>query len=223
MSRTTRSMFVLFMLLMTVIILLPNLAYGYRTATVWVNPASLTDPSSPFSVDIDIATVDDLYGWEFKLYYNKTILTISTVAIGPLLNDTAGTENTAAGIHDQTDDYNGTHGRVWVYQSITGDRAGATTDAGTLATLTFIVDGPSGTTPLDLVDTKLIGYNFTTNKQLFYMTHLTADGSVTISAAPEFPMGLALEIALIVVIIYVWQRRKRREPRSSFGNTHRPS
>jgi len=184
--------------------------YTYRKPTVSVSPASLTDPASPFNVSINVATVDDLYGWEFKLYYNKTILTITTVYVGPLLNTTVGTANTWAIIKDKTDAYNGTHGRVWVAQSIIGDLQGATTASGTLAKLEFTVDGPSGTTPLDLVDTKLTGYEWRWTKRLTFMTHDTTDGSVTISAAPEFPFGLAMEIALAVVIVYFWWKRKQR-------------
>ena len=192
--------------------------YSYRKSTMWVNPASLTDPSSPFTINIDISAVDDLYGWEFKLYYDKTILTISTVTLGPLLNNTAGTVNTWGIIKDQTDNYNTTHGRVWVAQTILGNLPGATTDSGTLATLTFTVDGVGGTTSLDLVDTKLVGYE-SPNKRIAYMIHDATDGSVTISGVPEFPMGLALEIALVIVIIYAWRRTKRKEPKKYFGNT----
>ena len=195
--------------------------YAYRKATVSVNPASLTDPASPFSVTIDVATVDDLYGWEFKLYYNKTILTISTVTLGPLLNDTVGTAKTWGIIKDLTDNYNATHGRVWAAQSILGDYAGATTDSGTLATLTFTVDGAGGTATLDLVDTKLVGYE-SSNKRIAYMIHDTTDGTVTISAVPEFPVGLALEIALVIVIIYAWRRTKHKKPEKYFSNTSLP-
>lgn len=187
--------------------------YSYRKPTVWVNPASQTNPASPFSVTIDIATVDDLYGWEFKLYYNKTILTITTVTLGPLLNNTVGTANTWGIIRNQTDNWNATHGLVWAAQTILGDLTGATTDSGTLATLTFTTDGPVGTTPLDLVDTKLLCYESSFTPRLAYMTHDTTDGSVTISAVvPEFPMGFALEVALIVVVIYAWQRKRRKKP-----------
>ena len=63
------------MLAITLSLLFANMTYA-QTTDVWVNPASLTDPSSPFSVTIDIDDVTDLYSWEFKLYYDNTILTI---------------------------------------------------------------------------------------------------------------------------------------------------
>lgn len=191
--------------------------HSYRKPTVYVYPASQTNPASPFTVDIKISTVDELYGWEFKLYYTKNILTISSYTLGPLLNGTVGTANTWGNLSDMTDNYDATRGRIWLAQSILGDFQGNTTDSGTLATLTFTTDGPSGTATLDLADTKLIGYDHM-NKRLTYMTHDTTDGTVII-AVPEFPMGLALEIALIVVVIYLWQRRRRKEPKNSFDNS----
>jgi hypothetical protein len=189
----------------------------YSKGTMSVNPASLTDPSSPFTVDIDITGVDDLYAWEFKLYYNSTILSNSAVSEGTFLSD-AG--STFFRVINNTDTYNATHGRFWVTCTLLGDISGVS-GSGTLATITLTKDGPGGTTPLDLTDTKLIGYEFT-SKQLLYMTHDTTDGSVTISAVPEFPFGAALEISLVGVIAYVWWRRKRKQPPKLLNNTSIP-
>lgn len=182
----------------------------YQKGTMWVNPASTTDPSSPFTVDIDIASVDDLYGWEFKLYYKNNILTNGSVTQGTFLS-AVGT--TFFSVLNNTDTYNATHGRYWVTCTLTGDTAGAS-GSGTLATITFTVDGASGTTPLDLTDTKLVGYDFTNKRLANRMEHITTDGSVTISAVPEFPFGAALEIALIGVIVYIWwSKHKRKQPK----------
>lgn len=182
----------------------------YQKGTMSVSPASLTDPSSPFTVNINIAGVDDLYAWEFKLYYNSTILSNSSVTEGTFLSSTG---STFFRVVNNTDTYNATHGRFWVTCTLLGDVSGVS-GSGTLATITFTVDGPAGTTPLDLQDTKLVGYEFT-RKQLLYMIHDTTDGSVTISAVPEFPFGAALEIGLVGVIVYIWWRSKRKQPPKS--------
>lgn len=220
MNRTSKRLTLFSMMFVMVIFLLANTAYSSPATTMYVDPASLTNPSSPFSVNINVSDVADLYGWEFKLYYNKTILTISTVTIGPLLNDTAGAGNTWASV-TTTDAYNATHGRIYAAQSITGDRPGATvtTPDKTLASLSFTVDGPAGTTPLSFADTKLVGFNYTTNKAIFSITHTATDGSVTITGVPEFPLGLALEMALIVAVVYVWWRGRRKEPKGFFLKT----
>jgi len=113
---------------------------------------------------------------------------------------------------DNTDTYNATHGRFWVTCTLTGDVSGGA-GSGTLATITLTVDGSSGTTALALVDTKLVGYEYST-KTLFQMEHFTTDGSVTISGVPEFPLGLALEISLVMVVAHIWWRGKRKPQKS---------
>jgi hypothetical protein len=178
--------------------------YSYTTGTMFVDPASLTDPSSPFTVDINVSNVEDLYGWEFKLYYNSTILSNSSVTEGAFLSS-AG--STFFNVLNNTDTYNATHGRFWVSCTLLGHTAGKT-GGGTLATITFTVDGNSGTTPLALDDTKLVGYVFAYTT-LVQMSHNTTDGQVSItSTVPEFPFGAALELALAGIIIYIWRRSK---------------
>jgi hypothetical protein len=189
----------------------------YSKGTISVSPASLTDPSSPFTVDIDIASVDDLYGWEFKLYYNSTILSNGAVSEGSFLSSAGSTVFLEI---DNTDTYNATHGRFWVTCTLTGDTAGAS-GSGTLANIAFTVDGPGGTTALDLVDTKLVGYEYST-KTLIQMEHFATDGSVTISGVPEFPLGAALEISLVGVIVYIWWRGKRKQPRRMLNTVNMP-
>lgn len=184
--------------------------YAYRRSTVFVDPSSLINPSSPFSIDVNISNVDDLYGWEFTLYYNNTILNASSYSEGTFLSSV---QLTWFAMINFTDNYNATHGIVWLTCTMKGPVPGAT-GSGTLASVTFNVNGgASGTTPLDLDDTKLIG-NENSNKRLTYMVHDTTDGSVTIPpvAVPEFPLGAALEIALVGVIIYIWWQGKRKQP-----------
>lgn len=112
---------------------------------------------------------------------------------------------------------NDTIGRVWVTCTVTGDVPGVT-GSGDLATISFDTDA-SGASNLDLHDTKLVGYNFTGDKTIYNITHTAVDGTVTITGVPEFPLGAAMEIALVTVIVYVWWRRKRKKPKKLFANT----
>jgi hypothetical protein len=180
--------------------------YGYTTGTIFVDPASLSDPSSPFTVNINVSNVEDLYGWEFKLYYNRTILSNSSVTEGSFLSS-AG--STYFSVVNNTDTYNATHGRYWVSCTLLTNTPGKT-GSGTLATISFTVDGPGGTSPLVLADTDLIGY-ISTIQQLIKMNHNTTDGQVTISGVPEFPFGAALEMALAGVLIYIFWRGKSKQ------------
>ena len=187
--------------------------YSARISDVWVNPASTTNPSSPFSVSVDISSVDDLYGWEFKLFYEKSILNGNSVTEGAFLSSGGTTFFTAISF---TDNYNATHGIVWYTCTLTGNVAGVT-GSGTLASISFnVAGGASGTTSLHLERTRLTGID-QANTRVGFMGHTTTDGSVTISAVPEFPFGAALEIGLITVVAYVWWRSKRKQPLKSFS------
>jgi len=176
-------------------------------ATIRVVPASLTT-GSPFSVNITVENAFELYGWEFKLNHTRTILTPTSVAVGDFLNKTVGTAYTYGYLKEMSD--NQTNFRVWATQSITGDRQGAM-GYGKLATISYSLDGP-GTSPLDLRDTQLVGYNYTGDKSLYYITHAAVDGSVTstLPPTPEFPLGAAMEISLIAAIIYIWWIHKKK-------------
>ena len=189
--------------------------YTYSVATMYVDPTSLTNPSSPFTVDINITGVQDLYGWEFRLYYNSTLLNGSSVSEGPFLSSAGSTWFRTINF---TDNYNATHGIVWLTCTLLGDVQGVT-GSGDLASITFKTTGQTGTTLLNLDATKLTGYDYQ-NKRLTLMSHNAVDGSVTISVpVPEFPFGAALEIALIGVITYLWWKGKRKQPRRLLGSS----
>ena len=182
--------------------------YYYKAATVYVDPTSQDVSAGPFTVDINVTNVDDLYGWEFKLYYDTTILTATSVTgngTGKIL------QSGQFFVHERND----TTGLVWASCSLTGDVPGVS-GSGDLATITFTLDG-SGTSQLDLNPTKLIGYDYT-NKRTCLMTHTAVDGSVTVTGVVEFPIVGALEIALVVAIVYIWWTSRKKRPRISSPN-----
>jgi hypothetical protein len=180
--------------------------FTYRKAKVSVDPTTLINPTSPFTIVVNVTNVDDLYGWEFKLYYNSTLLNASRAAEGPFLKSGG---STWFKVINFTDNYNATHGLIWATCTLLGDVPGVS-GGGDLAIIEFkIVAGP-GDTPLALEDTKLVGYEFV-NKRLTFMVHDSVDGYVTIAIEiPEFPLGAALEISLVGVIVYLWWRTKRK-------------
>jgi len=121
-----------------------------------------------FSVNITLSDVTDLYGWEYKLFWDNAILNCtSSVVYAPDIwsNNTfwagPGVEN----------DYNSTHGRfckllIAIYPTPSFNGTTVT------ATLTFKAIA-SGTTVLDFRDTKLI------DSQGAMIVHTAQDGSVT--------------------------------------------
>jgi hypothetical protein len=125
---------------------------GINTLTVlYVNPSTImTSVGDSFSVNITISGVNDLGGWEFKLYYLSANLNGTDLVEGPFLKQG---ESTYFDIIDFTDNYNSTHGIAWVTCALLGDGPGVDGN-GTLAVITFKAQ-QLGTSGLSLTDTLL--------------------------------------------------------------------
>jgi hypothetical protein len=175
--------------------------------TLYVDP---TDQSvgAPFTVDINITDIDDLYSWEWNVTYDTAVLTATDVTELPFLNNSGSTQ------FNKT--INDAEGWVYAYCTLIGDIAGVT-GSGDLATISFSIDD-TGTSSLDLHNSSLIGYDFVTKQNYTYPDPYyckEVDGTVTTTAVPEFPLGAAMEIALASIIIYVWwTRRGKTKPQN---------
>ena len=121
------------------------------TATVSVNPPTIVDETkvagTTFNISINIKDVTDLFGYDFTLKYDTSVLTATSVTIGDIF---------LPGYIKWHEDIDDTVGYVWyaITQSI--GEVGVSDD-GTLATIEFTVDTSLGETILDLCDTKLSG------------------------------------------------------------------
>jgi len=128
--------------------------------------------SQPFSLNLTITNVTDLYGWEFKLYYLNTVVEYINVTQGPFLKHEGQTfwwpmtNNT----------YNATHGRIHAACSLLGMILGVN-GSGTLATVTFQTIG-GGNTTLRLIDTKLADSNTPKHNPI---PHEAVDGFIDIA------------------------------------------
>jgi hypothetical protein len=120
-------------------------------AALHIDPAVvMTSVSGTFSVNITIADVVDLAGWEFKLYYSSAVLNGTEITEGPFLNQSGPT---FFEIINFTDDYNSTHGLAWVTDALLGAVQGVD-GTGILATVTF-KSKQLGSSTLTLTDTSL--------------------------------------------------------------------
>jgi phage baseplate assembly protein W len=138
-------------LLMSLLSLTFPLSAEATTTTLYVDPATskvLVDKT--FTINISIANVTNLYGWEFKLYYNNTMLNGTGIIEGPFLS-TSG--STFFNVSDFNDAYNVTHGRVWATGVLLGNVSGVN-GSGVLASVTFMCK-EFGSSILQLVDTTL--------------------------------------------------------------------
>jgi len=138
-------------------------------ASIYVEPSKITDPTmtpgSTFSIYIYVDDVSKLWGYQFALSYNTTVLTaINTVSYDPF-----ATNVTLPAINDT-----GINGMGWVSMAVAtyyGDSNGVTTtEPLRIARIDFTVDA-LGVSVLDLHDTKLM--NPDANK----IAHTSADSS----------------------------------------------
>ncbi|MDH5375472.1 MAG: cohesin domain-containing protein [Candidatus Bathyarchaeota archaeon] len=126
--------------------------------TIYVDPAEIIDlsltPDNPFTINISVSDVADpgLYAYEFKLFYDNTLLKATAWALpeGHFLTPADGEMPIylvpASGIYQED-------GYVLVAATLQGDAAGKT-GAGTLVTVTFNVTS-IGSCALDLTETIL--------------------------------------------------------------------
>ena len=120
--------------------------------------------SEPFSLNLTITNVTDLYGWEVKVYYLNTIVECTNITEGSFLKS----ENDTFWFPIVNNTYNATYGRIHVACSLKGMIPGVN-GSGTLATLTFQAKS-CGNTTLQLVDTKLADSNIPYHNPILHTT-----------------------------------------------------
>ena len=116
------------------------------SATVAVSPPSITaGVGQEFSVDINISSVSDLYGWEFYFGWNSSLLSFVSVNEGSFLNSSGNTYFSYF--------LNTTGEHVVVDCTLEGEISGVSGD-GTLATVMFNTTNV-GECPLNLYNVDL--------------------------------------------------------------------
>lgn len=133
----TRGMLLVFLLFFSILLTVNIDRAGSSSTTVFVEPSYLANvsPSETFDINVSIADVTDLGGWEFQLFYDSQILNATDVQEGSFLSSVRSTIFMKV---DFNDNYNETHGRIWLTCTFLGSGSGAS-GSGTLAVLTFEV------------------------------------------------------------------------------------
>jgi hypothetical protein len=124
-----------------------------------------------FSINVAIEGAANLTGWEFKLFYKNNVLNCTGVVEGPFLNS----EGSTFFMKQINNAYNATHGRLLVACSLLGQDLSVNGN-GITATIFFQAIG-SGTTDLDLADTKLSDEKIPPQP----IQHFDLDGAVSVS------------------------------------------
>jgi hypothetical protein len=134
--------------------------------TLILTPAAATK-YVPFSVNIEIAKVTDMEGWQFGLFWNSSVLNCTNAEIyNP---DTWSTISIGGEINNN---FNSTHGRYFIAVAATDDFHTYSGNI-TIATLTFNPVG-AGTTPLTFDNVEI------SDSQYFLLELSTTNGSITV-------------------------------------------
>jgi hypothetical protein len=129
----------------------PVQAVSDGTPSLVVDPSQITVfKGDVFTVNVNVTGVTDLQGWEFKLYWNSTVLNCTNAAVVTPTIWQGNTQDYGPGLEAN---YNSTHGRFWKAEAANYPTP-PFNGSMTIATLTFQALQP-GTTSLTLADTTL--------------------------------------------------------------------
>jgi len=137
-----------------------------------------------FLVNVTVENVTNLYGWEFKLYYNSTMLNGTSVSEGEFLTAHGDTYFEPLSF---TDVHNATHGIIWATCSLLGNVSGIDGN-GVLATI-FFECKQLGNSTLSF------GYSKLGDPEGIAIQHVTANGSVETWPRNISITGVTLSVA----------------------------
>ena len=166
--------------------------YAHPTAKVFIQPHSTTikDFGETFTVNVNVANISNLYGYEFKVFYNTTILDGVEVELpsGHFL-----TPDNPPNIFIIRKEINDTLGRVWVATSLLAPET-PKNGSGLLASITFNV------TALDSSSLRLQDVKLSDHEKQQIASDLI-DGEVVVVYGPPIDIVLLLIIIIAAAII----------------------
>ena len=133
--------FITGVLLVLIILLSLTGSVKAQTAKVFIDAPDTVSGGETFQAKVNITNVSGLYGWEFKFYYLNSMLNLTSVSFGPFLE----TGGTTFPMDNSDNNYNATHGLVWLADALLGAPSGVSGN-GTLAVLNFTALNPCNVT-----------------------------------------------------------------------------
>lgn len=203
-----------FTLTVTIVNVLPYSlnAKAERDVVVTIEPASLVIPDVgvTFKINVTVQNVENLYGWELKLYYPRDLINGTSAAEGSFLKQDG--IFTFFGVHEFKDEFNETHGRIWAYCTRTGNVSGVS-GSGTLLSITFKSKAVNGPKNITLDDVKL------SDSQANKIQCTVLNGQIEV--VPEISVNYTLLIVVFVIMILYTLGTKNMKRRSE--NTPYPT
>jgi len=154
-----------------------------------------------FTANVCIGDVFNLYAYEFKLYYNSTVLNGTSAVSGPFLEESG--QAPYFYVVAFSDHYNSTYGIVWIVSTLEENVQGIDGN-GVLAIIKFNATA-LGNSTLSLSDLNLSDPNENS------IPYVSFDGTVTV--LPEYTATNAiLTLILIAMPILFITRKMRKTP-----------
>jgi len=171
----------------------PSVVSDSYVACVYIDPNEqiINSPNENFTLNIKIRDVLDLYGYEFKLFYNSTMLNATEVKEGSFLNQSG---ETFFYVCKFTDHYNSTHGIIWIDCCLTGDVLGEKGN-GTLAIVSFR-SLAAGSSNICLSDIKLV------DSKGEPIPYESANGSIIV--IPELNLQILIMAIMLITLLIVF-------------------
>lgn len=170
------------------------------TAKLTVEPATIDEqsPGSSFYIDIYATDVVHMWGYELNMSYDTSVLTATSFSsFFPF------TTPWPSGIEDAD-------GNIYIAYSMPFGEPDGVTGRAQLCRINFNVDAAGGS----LLD---IYHSVLSDILGDPIPHDVYDG-VYSTPVPEFPLGMAIELGLIVTVVFVWWRRKGKTKLSKVTN-----
>ncbi len=144
---------------------------------VYVSPSFINAVvNQTFDLNVDIANVTNLWGYEFKLFYRRNVVNCLNVTLPPgHFLEPQNPNNLFVVRLEFNNEYNSTHGRIWVAVTLLAPEP-PKSGSGVLVTLRFHAVAV-GESQLSLIGTKLA------NDKAEPIPHVALDGYVTVSEA----------------------------------------
>jgi hypothetical protein len=198
----------------SVLIVFSTLPFGFlatvyaESTRIFLDPASQTVAAvgDIYTVNVSISDVSNLYGYELKLYYNSTLMNGTQAIEGPFLKSGGG--QTFFYTVNFTDNYNSTHGLLYIACTLTENLSGVSGN-GVLATIKFESLALGNSSLLHLADVKASDPNASS------ISHEDSDGIITV--LPEFTSLLAA-LTLIIASVFAILLEKRTMHKSEISN-----
>lgn len=186
-----------------------------QQTVVYIDPSSYTVPEvgMSFTINVSITNVTSLYGYELILWYNTILLDGAKVELPPNHVLTPSESNRIFHSTQIDDDFNGTHGLIWVVATLLNPES-PKNGSGVLATITFNASKAGGPSPLRLYSPGFVYPVKLSNPDANPIECTAVDGTVeVIQGSPEQPtwmyIGFVIAVTVIIAVAATLVYRKR--------------